>query len=785
MKFSENWLRTFVDPALSSTGLADALTMGGIEVEALEPVAPPFERVVVGEVLSVDRHPGADRLTVCQVNVGVAPLNIVCGAPNVRAGIKVPVALVGARLPGIEIKAAKVRGVESHGMLCSAKELGLSADADGLMILAQETTIGADIREVLDLDDQLLTTKPTPNRGDCLSLLGMAREVAAISGAPLMRPDVKPVQAAITDKLDITLEAPQACPRYCGRLVRGVDAAAPAPQWMTQRLARSGIRSISAIVDITNYVMLELGQPLHAFDAAKLEGGIRVRHARDGERLALLNEQVPALGADYLVIADDRKALALAGIMGGADSAVSGTTQDIFLESAFFDPAVIAGKSRNLGFGSDSSYRFERGVDFSATAVALERATRLVLEICGGKAGPVCEAQAKLPPRTPVRMRLARAGQLLGIRMGSTEAGNILHRLGFEFTVSGDEFQVTPPAHRFDITIEEDLIEELARVHGYDNIPAAVPVAPAGMLPAPESRRDGATLRRLLVAREYQEIVTYSFVDREWEQDFCANAQPVALANPIASQMSVMRSSLIGSLVNCVAFNLSHKQPRVRVFEIGRCFAMTDKGVHAQILRIGGIACGGAVHEQWGSRPSRAVDFYDVKSDVEALFMPRPVRFEAAQHAALHPGKSARVICNGHMAGWVGELHPRWQQKYDLSLAPVLFELDLESIAERALPAYKEISKFPPVQRDVAVIVDAGLEYQAILDALQREQPGIVTEIVVFDVYQGEGIEKGKKSLAFRVLLQDTHKTLTDAEVDSAVSKLIQVLQQRFSAKLR
>jgi phenylalanyl-tRNA synthetase beta chain len=770
---------------LSSTGLAEALTMGGIEVEALEAVAPPFDKVVVGEVLAVEKHPGADRLSVCQVNVGVAPLKIVCGAPNVRAGIKVPVALVGAKLPGIEIKAAKVRGVDSHGMLCSAQELGMSADAEGLMILAQEASIGADIREVLGLDDQLLTTKPTPNRGDCLSLLGMAREVAAISGAQLKPFQIQPVQNTIADRIDITVDAPEACPRYCGRLVRGVNAAAQTPEWMVQRLDRSGIRSISSIVDITNYVMLELGQPLHAFDAIKLSGGIRVRFARAGEQLTLLNEQAPALSPNFLVIADDSKVLALAGIMGGADSAVSNATQDIFLESAFFDPAVIAGKSRILGFGSESSFRFERGVDFSGTAGALERATQLVLEICGGKAGPVSEAQSKLPQRAPVQMRLARAGRLLGITLGSNEAEKIFHRLGFEFSVSGDKFSVTPPAHRFDIAIEEDLIEELARIHGYDNIPAAAPVAPVSMLPAPEARRNGIELRRLLVAREYQEIVTYSFVERDWEMDFCGNTQPLALANPIASQMSVMRSSLIGSLVNCVAFNLSHKQSRVRVFEIGRCFATSDRGEHAQVMRVGGIACGGALHEQWGSRPARAVDFYDVKCDVEMMFMPRSIRLEAAQHTALHPGKSARVVCDGHMAGWIGELHPRLQQKYDLPLAPVLFEMDYESIAEGVLPAYKEISKFPPAQRDIAVIIDANLDCQTVLDALRHEQPGIVTEIGVFDVYQGKGIEKGEKSLAFRVLLQDTHKTLTDAEVDSAISRLIQVLQQRFSAKLR
>ncbi|HSN40957.1 MAG TPA: phenylalanine--tRNA ligase subunit beta [Burkholderiales bacterium] len=785
MKFSENWLRTFVNPPLSSRELADALTMGGIEVEALEPAAPPFDRVVVGEVLKVEKHPGADRLTVCEVSTGDATLAIVCGAPNVRQGIKVPVALVGARLPaGIEIKAAKVRGVESHGMLCSSKELGLSEDAAGLLILPQDAQTGSDIRALLDLDDQLLTTKPTPNRGDCLSILGMAREVAAITGAGMKTVSVSPVRHAIGDTLKIVLDAPQACPRYCGRLVRGVDVGAITPQWMVQRLARSGIRAISAIVDITNYVMLELGQPLHAFDAAKLDGGIHARFAGAGEKFALLNGQTPELGPDFLVIADDSKALALAGIMGGAESAVSGATCDIFLESAFFDPNAIAGKTRALGFGSDSAYRFERGVDFSGTANALERATQLVLEICGGRAGPVSEARAGLPERKPVILRLERAESLLGIELSANGAGAMLRRLGFEFTESNGEFSVTPPAHRFDIAIEEDLVEEVARIHGYDNIPAAAPVAHASMLPAPEARRDASSVRRLLVAHGYQEIVTYSFVEREWESDFCGNASPIALANPIASQMSVMRSSLFGSLVDSVAFNISRKQVRVRLFEIGRCFATMENGGYAQTMKAGGIAYGDALQEQWGS-PARRADFHDVKADVEALLAPRGARFEAASHAALHPGKAARIVRNGMTMGWIGELHPRWQQKYDLPLAPVLFELDFESLAEGSLPAYNEISKFPPVRRDLAVIVDEGVSYQEIRGALDREQLPIVTEIGLFDVYRGTGIEKGKKSLAFRVLLQDTHKTLTDSEVDFAVSRLIQVLQQCFNAKLR
>jgi phenylalanyl-tRNA synthetase beta chain len=784
MKFSENWLRTFVDPPLSSRELADALTMGGIEVEFMEPAAPPFDKVVVGKVLKVEKHPGADRLAVCEVDTGGAPLTIVCGAPNVRPGIKVPAALVGARLPGMEIKAAKVRGVESHGMLCSARELGLSEDAAGLLVLPQDAQTGADIRKVLDLDDQLFTTKPTPNRGDCLSLLGMAREVAAITGAAMTAVKFNPVDDALGEALRIKLEAPQACPRYCGRLVRGVNARARTPQWMVERLARSGVRSLGALVDITNYVMLELGQPLHAFDAAKIEGAVHVRFAREKEPLTLLNGETRALSPDFLVIADDKKALALAGIMGGADSAVSDATADIFLESAFFDPGVIAGKSRVLGFGSDSSHRFERGVDFSGTVSALEHATQLVLEICGGKAGPVSEAGAALPQRAPVTLRLERVARLLGIKPGAAEISGMLRRLGFEFTASKGVFNVMPPAHRFDIAIEEDLIEEVARMHGYDNIPAATPVAHASMLPVPEARRDAAVIRRLLVARDYQEVVTYSFVDRTWENDFCGNASPVALANPIASQMSVMRSSLIGSLVNCVAFNVSHKQARVRVFEIGRCFVASATGGYEQPLRVGAIAYGDALQEQWGS-PARRVDFYDVKADVEALLASRGVQYETALHPALHPGKTARIVRNGMTVGWIGELHPRWQQKYDLPFAPVHFELDFEYVAEGTLPVYNEISRFPPVRRDLAVIVDENVSYQAMVEGLRSGQPAIVTEIGLFDIYRGAGIEKGKKSLAFRVLLQDTHKTLTDSEVDSAVSQLIQVLQQRFNAKLR
>jgi phenylalanyl-tRNA synthetase beta chain len=783
MKFSEHWLRTFVDPALDTRGLADALTFAGIEVEEIEAAAPAFEGVVVGEVLSVEKHPAADRLVVCGVNVGGETLRVVCGAPNVRAGIKVPTARVGAQLPQLKIEAANVRGVPSQGMLCSGKELGLNDDASGLMVLPPDAPAGTSVRELLSLDDQILVTKPTPNRGDCLSILGMAREVSAITGAECHAPRIDPVREEIAKKLPVSLDAPQACPRYCGRLVEGVNAAARTPDWMVSRLERSGIRAISAIVDITNYVMLELGQPLHAFDARTLAGGIRVRFAREGETVPLLNGETPTLDPGYLVIADEEKAVALAGIMGGAPTAVSDGTREVFLESAFFSPDAIAGKSRALGFGSDSSFRFERGVDFGETRRALDRATHLIVEICGGRAGPVSEALASLPSRDRVRLRLERVERVLGIGFEPARATAILRSLGFEVKGADRTFEVTPPSYRFDIAIEEDLIEELARIHGYDNIPAAAPLAHATMTGAPETQRSRTALRARLVDRGYHEVVTYAFVDRDWEQDFCANDDPVALANPIASHMSVMRSSLIPGLVAGVEFNVRHKQDRVRLFEIGRCFEKRGTE-YSQPIRIGAAAYGNALPEQWGER-GRRVDFYDVKGDLEALLAPRRLRFEPDSHPAFHPGRAARIVDGGRVVGRIGELHPRWQQKYGLPLPPVLFEVDQDAIAQAAVPAFSEVPTVPPVRRDIAALFDEERPHQAIIDELRRHAPAIVVDIQLFDVYRGKDLEKGKKSLAFSVLLQDTRKTLTDEEVETAVSQLREILSQRLGAKLR
>ncbi|HET9700600.1 MAG TPA: phenylalanine--tRNA ligase subunit beta [Burkholderiales bacterium] len=785
MKFSENWLRQFVDPPLTSEELAHALTMAGLEVEALESAAPPFTKVVVGEVVSVDRHPDADRLSVCQVNAGlVEALQIVCGAPNVKAGMRVPCALPGAELPGITIRTAKVRGVESWGMLCSARELGLSEESSGLLDLGPGAPVGADLREYLDLDDRLFTLKLTPNRADCLSVAGVAREVAAITTSSLRLDETAPVAAVVDDRLDVVVKDARACPLYCGRVLRGIRMDAVTPDWIVRRLERCGLRPINPVVDVTNYVMLELGQPLHAFDLARITRFVQVRFAAPGERLILLNGQTATLDGDMLVIADDSGPLALAGIMGGEPSAVSATTTDLFLESAFFDPGVIAGRGRRLGFATDSSHRFERGVDFGATRVALERATRLITGICGGRPGPLTEVKGVLPAREPIALRVERAQRLLGVRLDEAEIQMLLRRLHFSFAMEKGVFHVSPHSYRFDLAIEEDLIEELARIYGYDRIPARAPEGAAMMIPEPEAERPLDRLRQVLVARDYQEVVNYAFVEEQWESDFAANTAPVRLQNPIASQMSVMRSSLIGGLMGRLQHNLSHRQSRVRLFEAGACFARGETG-YCESERLGGLCHGDALPEQWGSRPSRAADFYDAKGDVEALMWPAQARFEAARHPAFHPGKSARIMLNGEHAGFIGEIHPRWQQKYEIPQPVIVFELELSALTKGNVPGFSTVSRFPPVRRDLAVVVAEEVPVQAILDALWQARPATVVDLALFDLYRGKGVEQGKKSLAFRVLLQDTQKTLTDPEVDSAVAQLIRVLQDQFRAGLR
>ncbi|OIP13795.1 MAG: phenylalanine--tRNA ligase subunit beta [Betaproteobacteria bacterium CG2_30_59_46] len=784
MKFSENWLRAYVNPDLDSDRLAHALTMAGLEVEALESVAPPFDKVVVGKVLSLEKHPDADRLNVCRVDAGVGePLQIVCGAANVRAGAKVPCALVGAQLPKMAIKLAKVRGVESSGMLCSETELGLADESGGLLLLPPDATVGQSIRDTLGLDDKLYTLKLTPNRSDCLSVTGVAREVAAVTGAELNLPNAVVVPATIPDRIAVAVDEPAACPRYCGRVLKGLNAAAGTPEWMARRLKRSGLRPISAIVDVTNYVLLELGQPLHAFDLAKIQGGISVRFARPGEQLELLNGQTAALDSDMLVISDGAQALALAGVMGGQASAVSDATVNVFLESAFFSPDTIAGKARRLTLSTDSSYRFERGVDFASTRAALERATQLLLEICGGAAGEITEVTAELPQRAPIRLRVARVNQVLGIALSAAQIAALLSRLQFYFAEDGGVFQVTPPSYRFDLAIEADLIEEMARLYGYDNIPALPPTGSLNMLAQSEAARGRDALRALLTARDYQEVINYSFVDAAWERDIAGNDSPLPLKNPIASQMGVMRSTLFGGLIDNLRFNLNRKQERVRLFETGRCFNRLADGFN-QPEKLAGLCYGNAKPEQWGE-VVRAVDFYDAKADVEALFWPAVPRFEAASHPALHPGQAAKVWLEGEFLGWIGTLHPKWQQKYELPAAPVLFELELAVLLRGRVPAFVELSKFQAVRRDIAVVVDEGVSVQALLDGMSECLPDVVAELVLFDVYRGKGIDLGKKSLAFRVSMQDTLQTLTDEKVDAVTAQLAEVLTSRFGAKLR
>lgn len=789
MQFPESWLRTLVDPPLTTEELCHLLTMAGLEVEECRPASAEFSHVVVAQIVSADKHPDADRLKLCSVDAGPhGRLQIVCGAPNAAPGIKVPCALAGARLPGIEIKQTKVRGIDSDGMLCSARELGLSDDHAGLLVLPEDAPLGEDLRRYLNLDDALITLKLTPNRADCLSLLGIAREVAALTGAPLRWPvceSIAPVHDAVRR---IVLDAPKACPRYCGRIVRDVNAAAPTPLWMKQRLERCGVRSISALVDITNYVMLELGQPLHAFDDAQLAGAIHVRYARPGERLLLLNGQTVTPSPETALIADDEKPLALAGIMGGEHSGISTTTRHLFLESAFFAPQAIAGKARALGFSSDASYRYERGVDFELPRKAIERATQLIVAICGGHPGPVVEAVATehLPSRPPVRLRIPRVNQVLGIALEAKQIETLIRALGFPFTRQEDVLTITPPSWRFDIEIEEDLIEEIARLHGYDNIPAAAPRARLAMLPVAETQRTAMQLRHLLAERGYHEVVNYSFVPDAWEADFAGNMTPIRLANPIASQMGVMRSSLVGGLVGVLQTNLKRQIERVRIFELGRVFladATAETG-YRQPWRLAFLAAGTALPEQWGAE-RRKVDFYDVKGDLEALCAPRRLQFVRAEHPALHPGRCARVLLAGQDIGFVGELHPRWTQRYELGAAPVVAEIELAALLATPLPVHAEISRLPAVVRDIALVVPQGCSAAALTEALSEAAPANVREIRLFDVYQGKGIPQGSKSLAFRVTMQDTRRTLSDEEADEVMARLLAAAQERFGAVLR
>jgi len=797
MLIPESWLRAMVDPSMTTDELAHLLTMSGLEVESLRPVAPPFSGIVVGEILNVGKHPNADKLSLCSVSIGKGdPLRIVCGAPNVRAGMKAPLAVIGAKLPGesgpVEIKAAKMRGVESQGMLCSARELGLSEDHSGLLELPAGSAAGADVRLLLQLDDNVFEIKLTPNKADCLSVLGVAREVAALTRSKLTPPEVKPIAALSDAKLRFDITDTEGCGRFSGRAIRNVNAKAPTPEWMKQRLERAGQRSISALVDVTNYVMLEMGRPLHVYDQDKVTGGIDVRWGRPGEKVKLLNEMTVEVDSSVLCITDDSGPIGLGGIMGGDSTRADLDTRNIFLESAFFFPDAIAGRARKYNFSSDASHRFERGVDFDNNVMGIEYATRLILDICGGEPGPTVDLVKKLPERKAVTMRVARAQKVIGVPVTADEMADIFTRLSLPYLRAADAFTVTPPSYRFDIEIEEDLIEEVARVYGFERIPANPPSATAAMRAEPESRRSLHAIRAQVAGRDYQEVVNFTFVDEGWEADLAGNPNPVKLLNPIASNQSAMRSTLIGGLIDNIRYNMARKQSRVRVFEVGRAF-LRDAAVRdgqlevaglSQPMRVAAAACGPAEDEQWAV-PVRPVDFFDLKADVEALLWPRVARFEAAPHPALHPGRSARVMLDGAHIGWVGELHPRWQGKFELPQPAVVFELDAGALQDVPVPHPGQPSRFPPVIRDLAVLVDAGVQVQAILDAFRCEKPAIVRSVRLFDLYQGKSLPAGRKSLAFRIVMQDTEKTLTDAEADSAIAQMVELLGRRFGGTLR
>jgi len=792
MNIPERWLRSLCNPPLNTEKLAHLLTMSGLEVEACKPVAPSFRGVVVAEVLKVERHPNADKLTVCTVDAGKETLQVVCGAPNVREGMKAPLALVGTELGGGVVKAASLRGVESRGMLCSAHELGLSEDHAGLLELPATARTGQDVRKALDLDEQVLTFKLTPNRADCLSVLGIAREVSALTGASLKMPDIKPVPASDKARHAVRITHAEGCGRFAGRVIRNVNAAAPTPAWMRQRLERAGQRPISALVDVTNYVMLELGRPLHVYDKDKLRGPIDVRWGRRGEKVLLLNGEEVEVDPAVLCITDDSGPIGLAGIMGGESTKAEIATRNILLESAFFFPEAIAGRARRYNLTSDASHRFERGVDFDNNVPGIERATRLILEICGGEPGPTVDLVKRLPKRKPVRMRVRRAQKVIGIPVSEKEIGGVFKRLGLPYKRTAGTFTVEPPSYRFDLAIEEDLIEEVARVHGFDRIPAHPPRVPAAMAAVPEGRRSLHALRERLAGRDYQEVITFSFVEPQWEADLAGETNPIRLLNPIASPLSVMRSSLLGGLLANVRYNAARRLSRIRVFEVGRVF-LRDASVKDGPLEVAGVrqpmriavaACGPAYEEQWGE-PNRPIDLFDLKADVAALCAPRIPRFEAAAHPAFHPGRSARVLLESRPVGWIGELHPQWQQKYELSQGVICFEVEAEGIQDCPMPAVTVPSRFPPVMRDIAVLVDTNISVQALLDAIDGEKPDIVQAVHLFDLYQGQSLVRGKKSLAFRVVMQDTERTLTDAEADSARDALVELWGRRFGATPR
>ncbi|MCP5285364.1 MAG: phenylalanine--tRNA ligase subunit beta [Burkholderiaceae bacterium] len=804
MQFPESWLREFCNPPLDTAALADLLTMAGLEVEETRPVAPPFSGIVVAEILTAEPHPQADRLRVCTVSVGSGePLQIVCGAPNARAGLKAPLAMVGAELPPgddgkpFKIGIGKLRGVESRGMLCSAKELKLSDDHGGLLELAADAPVGTDIRAHLQLDDTLFTLKLTPNLAHALSVYGIAREVSALTGAPLKTPSFPPVPPTHDARLPVRVEAADLCGRFSGRIVRGVNTQAQTPAWMVDRLARCGQRSVSALVDISNYVMFEFGRPSHIFDLDKIEGELIVRWGVAGEQLELLNGNTVTVDEQVGVIADRARVESLAGIMGGEHTAVSDSTRNVYVEAAFWWPDAVAGRSRRYAFATDAGHRFERGVDPALTVEHIERITALIVEICGTpdtSVGPMDDQVLRLPSSQPVTLRVARAAKVIGMPLTQAQCAEVFRGLGLTFEEGKGTISVTPPSWRFDLKIEEDLIEEVARIVGYGKLPPTPPVAPVTARPQSEQRRSVHAVKHVLAALDYQETINFSFVEARWEHELAGNVDPIRVLNPIAAPLAVMRSSLMGSLVGVLRHNLARRASRVRVFETGRVFRRDPQASDGAIAvaglvqprRVAGLAWGPAAGLQWGEK-ERGVDFFDVKGDVEALLSPLNARFLADAHPALHPGRCAAVEVDGQVIGHVGELHPRWRQAYELPSAPILFELDLDTVLARPLPAPQPLPRQPGAVRDIALVVADTVGHDALISALGDDP--LVRRVTLFDIYRpaqpSGGLAAGERSLALRLDLLDPAATLTDERIDAVVAAAVARAAKAHGARLR
>ena len=807
MQFPESWLREFCNPPISTDALADLLTMAGLEVEEMRAVAPPFSGVVVGEIVEAQQHPNADKLRVCKVDAGAlspdGPLQIVCGAPNARVGIRVPLAMVGAELPPAQeggepfrIGVGKLRGTDSYGMLCSARELKLADDHGGLLELPADTPVGMNLRDALKLDDTLFTLKLTPNLAHNLSVLGIAREVSALTGAPLKLPVFTPVKPTHDDQVPVRIAATDLCGRWVGRVVHGVDPKAKTPAWIVDRLARCGQRSVSPLVDISNYVMFELGRPSHIFDHAKIHDELVIRWARPGETLKLLNGNTVELDDKVGVVADSQGPESLAGIMGGDATAVSDATTSVYVEAAFWWPAAVAGRSRRFNFSTDAGHRFERGVDAETIPAHVERITQLILDICGGLAGPLNDVVARLPARPPVTLRVARAAKVIGMPVTQEECAGVMKRLGLAYTEAEGTITVTPPSWRFDLQIEEDLIEEVIRVLGFGRLPDTPPIAPVTARTRLESSRSAHAVRRAVAALDYQETINFSFVEARWEHELAGNADPIKVLNPIAAPLAVMRSSLVGSLVQILRNNLARKAPRVRIFEIGRVFSrdaavtstLTSVAGVSQPLRVAGLAWGPVDQLQWGEA-ERNVDFFDVKGDVEQLLAPRAVTFVAAEHPAMHPGRCAAVVVDGQAIGHVGEFHPRWRQGYELPSAPVLFELDLAAVQARDVPQAQPLPRQQAARRDLALVVQEHVKHDALMAALRDDATGLVRSATLFDVYRPKAdaadFAAGERSLAVRLELLSDDATLTDEIIDAAVASAIARATAACGARLR